>query len=59
MSPKSSKPEELTLAQVIKASSDYTEEAGKEFDIIGVDWQIDIDKAKPVTKAKKYHMVGN
>ncbi len=42
-----------SMAQLIKASSDYTEEVGKEFDIIGAERQIDIDKAKPVLDAQK------
>ena len=41
------------MAQLIKASSDYTDEVGKEFDIIGAERQIDVDKAKPVLDAQK------
>ncbi len=41
------------VAQRIKASSDYTEKVGKEFDIIGAERQIDEDKAKPVLEAQK------
>lgn len=41
------------MAQIIKNSPGYTDEVGKEFDIIGAEVHHDTDNAKPVLKAKK------
>jgi hypothetical protein len=42
-----------SIAQKIKNDLNYTDDIGREFDIIGDERQIDVDKAKPVLKAKK------
>lgn len=41
------------MAQVIKSNPDYTDNVGKEFDIVGAKTHHDTENAQPVLKAKK------
>ncbi len=41
------------MAQVIKSNPDYTDNVGKEFDIVGAETHHDTENAQPVLKAKK------